>query len=174
MKSKKNTQHLLPTMITSHAFIKTVLLWHTISSIHAFTGVTTTTCRQPFNQHDHLQQQQQHRGRKHAGAALSPAMATDPNNNNGNETNDKDNDNNNESMDEKIDSFLDTPFFDPNAPSNDNNWFANLVKDDYESAEALYAGVVVIFGVIVSQDLLRIVKYGGLSSGGGGGGGNLF
>jgi len=65
------------------------------------------------------------------------------------------------SFDQKIDNLLDSPFFDPYAPSNDDNWFANLVKNDYESAEALYAGAVVMFGVIVSQELLKIVKYGG-------------
>jgi hypothetical protein len=64
-------------------------------------------------------------------------------------------------LDQKIDNLLDKPFFDPYAPSNDNNWFANLVRNDYESAEALYAGVIVILGVVISQQLLRIVKYGG-------------
>ncbi|KAL7538144.1 hypothetical protein ACHAWF_006005 [Thalassiosira exigua] len=74
-----------------------------------------------------------------------------------------------EGIETKIDAFLDAPLFDPDAPSNENNWFANLVKDDYDSAEALYAGVVVMLGVIVSQELLRIVKYGG-----GQGSGTLF
>lgn len=80
-------------------------------------------------------------------------MASDPNNNKG--------DDDDESFDEKMDSFLDKPMFDPNAPSNDDNWFASLVKNDYESAEALYAGAIIIFGVVVSQELLRMVKYGG-------------
>lgn len=64
-------------------------------------------------------------------------------------------------LDQKKDNLLDNPFFDPFAPSNDKNWFANLVRNDYESAEALYAGVVVILGVVISQQLLRIVKHGG-------------
>ena len=93
--------------------------------------------------------------------SLSNRMVSDSND----DDNDKKDDN---SLEEKIDAFLDKPFFDPNAPSSENNWFANLVKNDYESAEALYVGVVVIIGVIVSQELLRIVKYGDLGAGGGG------
>ena len=69
------------------------------------------------------------------------------------------------SLEEKIDKFLDTPFFNPN---ESNNWFANLVKSDYDSAESLYVGIVVVGGVIVSQEMLRIVKYGGITSGGAG------
>ena len=61
-------------------------------------------------------------------------------------------------------SFLEQAIFDPEDPSNENNWFANLVKNDYYTAEALYAGVIVIIGVIVAQDMLRIVKYGGDSA----------
>lgn len=57
-------------------------------------------------------------------------------------------------------SFLERVIFDPEAPSNENNWFANLVKNDYYTAEALYAGIIVIIGVIIAQDMLRIVKYG--------------
>ena len=87
-------------------------------------------------------------------------MATDPDTED--DGNDKD-----KSLGEKINSFLDTPFFDPDSPSNDNNWFANLIRNDYESAESLYVGVIVIFGVILSQELLSIVKHGGASSGGG-------
>lgn len=81
------------------------------------------------------------------------------------------NDENETSMDEAMNNLLDKPFFDPDDPSNESNWFANLVKNDYDSAEAIYVGAIVIFGVIVSQELLRIVKYGGgyvpFSSGGG-------
>ena len=90
-------------------------------------------------------------------ALICAAMAIDPKNT---EDGGKDDANDN-SFDRKIDTLLDSPFFEPYAPSNDDNWFANLVKNDYESAEALYAGAVVIFGVIVSQELLKIVKYGG-------------
>jgi len=63
--------------------------------------------------------------------------------------------------DASTNNFLEKVLFDPDAPSNENNWFANLVKNDYYTAEALYAGVIVIIGVIVAQDMLRIVKYGG-------------
>ena len=91
-------------------------------------------------------------------ALICAAMAIDPKNT---EDGGKDDDADDNSFDQKIDTLLDSPFFDPYAPSNDDNWFANLVKNDYESAEALYAGAVVIFGVIISQELLKIVKYGG-------------
>ena len=87
----------------------------------------------------------------------------DPNNNIDEKEDDEES-----SLEEKIDKFLDTPFFNPN---ESNNWFANLVKNDYDLAEALYVGIVVVGGVILSQELLRIVKYGGFTSGGGG---NLF
>jgi hypothetical protein len=94
------------------------------------------------------------------------AMANNlpPPNKQDNDNDGHDNDDDVENMtnlDQKIDNLLDKPFFDPYAPSNDNNWFANLVRNDYESAEALYAGVIVILGVVISQQLLRIVKYGG-------------
>ena len=91
-------------------------------------------------------------------------MASNPNNG-GN----RDDDNEGESVNDKIDAFLDKPRFDPNDPKNDDNWFANLVKNDYDFAEALYVGLIGVFGIILAQELLRIVKYGGGSSGG-----NLF
>ncbi|KAL3815606.1 hypothetical protein ACHAXA_007138 [Cyclostephanos tholiformis] len=97
-------------------------------------------------------------------------MAIDPNKTGDGGNGDADD----ESVDQKIDNLLDTPFFDPYASSNDDNWFANLVRNDYDSAEALYAGAVVIFGVIVSQELLRIVKYGGMYASNNLGDGKLF
>ena len=57
-----------------------------------------------------------------------------------------------------IDALLDTPIFDP---EKSNSWFANLVRDDYNTAEALYAGLIIAAGVIASQEALRFVKYGG-------------
>ena len=57
--------------------------------------------------------------------------------------------------------FLEKVIFDPESTSNEHNWFANLVKNDYYTAEALYAGVIVIIGVIFAQEMLRIMKYGG-------------
>eukprot|EP00569_Conticribra_weissflogii_P005118 CAMPEP_0171344568 /NCGR_PEP_ID=MMETSP0878-20121228/19683_1 /TAXON_ID=67004 /ORGANISM="Thalassiosira weissflogii, Strain CCMP1336" /LENGTH=96 /DNA_ID=CAMNT_0011847785 /DNA_START=306 /DNA_END=596 /DNA_ORIENTATION=+ len=79
-----------------------------------------------------------------------------------------------DSIDEKNDSFLDKPFFDPENPNNNDNWFANLVKNDYDTAEALYVGAFLTIMVIVSQELLRIVKYGDMYVPFGGGGGKLF
>lgn len=70
--------------------------------------------------------------------------------------------------------LLDQTLFDPNSPSNTNNWFANIVKNDYDTAEALYAGLVITLGVIVSQEALRIVKYGDVYVPFHGTGGRLF
>ena len=83
--------------------------------------------------------------------------------------------NENDSPQNNIDAFLDKQIFDPESESNQDNWFANLVKNDYDSAEALYVGVFVFAGVVISQELLRIVKYGeSYIPFGQGGGGNLF
>ena len=47
------------------------------------------------------------------------------------------------SFQERLDKFLDTPFFDPDAVLEDDNargplrWLANFVQEDYELAEAL-------------------------------------
>lgn len=61
-----------------------------------------------------------------------------------------------------IDGFLDTPFFDPNKVKDDSpiRWFADMVENDYETAEALYVGVVFFVLVVVSQELLRMQLYG--------------
>jgi len=83
--------------------------------------------------------------------------------------------NENESVESQVNTFLDTPLFDPDLEANEDNWFANLVKNDYDSAEALYVGIIGIVGVIVSQEMLRIVKYGADNYVPfGHGGGNLF
>ena len=83
--------------------------------------------------------------------------------------------NENESVESQVNTFLDTPLFDPDSEANEDNWFANLVKNDYDSAEALYVGIIGIVGVIVSQEMLRIVKYGADNYVPfGHGGGNLF
>lgn len=97
-------------------------------------------------------------------------LALDPNNSNNN----KNENNNDEDLSEKLNSFLDKPIFDPNNPSNEENWFANMVKNDYESAEALYVGAFFFVMVVVSQELLRMVKYGDLYVPFGSGGGKLF
>lgn len=79
------------------------------------------------------------------------------------------------SLQESIDFFLDRPFFDPDKvldnqtkeirerPERSINplvWFANLVKNDYQTAEALYAAGFISIMVVFAQELLRIVKYG--------------
>lgn len=74
----------------------------------------------------------------------------------------------------QLNDLLDKTLFDPNSPSNTNNWFANIVKNDYDTAEALYAGLIIILGVIVSQEALRIVKYGDVYVPFHGTGGRLF
>ena len=107
-------------------------------------------------------------------ARVSPLLANNNSDDEENNSLQRNQNNGNENIENKIDAFLDKPIFDPDSESNQDNWFANLVKNDYDSAEALYVGVVVIVGVIVSQELLRIVKYGGNYFPFGGGGGNLF
>ncbi|KAL3805336.1 hypothetical protein HJC23_009043 [Cyclotella cryptica] len=74
----------------------------------------------------------------------------------------------------QINDLLDQPLFDPDSPSNTNNWFANLVKNDYDTAEALYAGIIITLGVIASQEALRMVKYGAAYVPFHGTGGRLF
>lgn len=68
------------------------------------------------------------------------------------------------------DSFLERKVFDPDA--DDANPFSQLVKSDYEMAEFLYSGVVIIGGTILAQEALRMVKYGDayvpFTAGGGG------
>ena len=65
---------------------------------------------------------------------------------------------------QSIDDFLDRPFFDPDAVTEDDpqpiRWFADLVKNDYAAAETLYAGAIFVVMVIVSQELLRMQIYG--------------
>lgn len=70
-----------------------------------------------------------------------------------------------------IDTLLDTPIFDPD---KSDGWFGSLVRNDYNTAEALYAGLVIAIGVIVSQEALRVIKYGGGYVPFHGSGGQLF
>jgi hypothetical protein len=87
---------------------------------------------------------------------------------------------NSKSLQEKMDAFLDTPFFDPDQILDDKYkgsqdrsssderslsnpllvWFANLVKNDYQTAEALYTAAFISIMVVFAQELLRMVKYG--------------
>lgn len=79
----------------------------------------------------------------------------------------------------QINKFLDTPFFDPSQINNDSplKGFANLVENDYETAEVLFAGSFFVVLVIITQELLRMQLYGDSYvplMHGGGGRGNLF
>ena len=80
-----------------------------------------------------------------------------------------------ETFQEKLDRILDTQFFDPEKllenesseihenPEKSMNplvWFANLVTNDYETAEALFAAGFISFMVVISQELLRMMRYG--------------
>jgi hypothetical protein len=62
------------------------------------------------------------------------------------------------SLEEMVDSFLDQEFFNPSRVNENSpfKWFANLVERDYETAEALYASIIIVMLVIVSQELLRM------------------
>ena len=79
------------------------------------------------------------------------------------------------SMQEKFDDLIDTPFFDPDAllqnqsqevqenPTSSPNplvWFAGLVKNDYQTAEALFAAGFISMMVVLGQEMLRFAKYG--------------
>mmetsp|Transcript_25296 Transcript_25296/g.38365 ORF Transcript_25296/g.38365 Transcript_25296/m.38365 type:complete len:143 (-) Transcript_25296:121-549(-) len=89
-------------------------------------------------------------------------------------------DNENDDSNKIIDEFLDKPFFDPeDYDENDDSFlgrFANLVRDDYETAEFLYVGAVFIFLVILTQEVLRMQLYGDgyIPFSSGGGSGKLF
>ncbi|EEC45865.1 predicted protein [Phaeodactylum tricornutum CCAP 1055/1] len=65
---------------------------------------------------------------------------------------------------EKLDAILDTQFFNPDDYNEDSQgpvaWFAKLVKNDYELAEALFVGLLFVILVIVSQELLRMQLFG--------------
>ena len=141
-------------MVASIATLKAIILWnvfsvasaryHRINFPSSFVVLRSNSLRRSI--------------RVTANAAMANNNLPPPNK----QDNDDEGHNNDENgLDQKIENLLDKPFFDPYAPSNDNNWFANLVRNDYESAEALYAGVIVILGVVISQQFLRIVKHGG-------------
>lgn len=63
-----------------------------------------------------------------------------------------------------LEEFLDQPFFDPDAYSEDDSSvlgrLASFVKNDYELAETIYVGLIFVVLVIVSQELLRMQLYG--------------
>lgn len=80
-------------------------------------------------------------------------------------------------LDEQWDEFLDKPFFEPErAKKGPLAWFANLVEDDYEAAEALFAGLYIVVLVVLTQEVLRMQLYGDayVPFRAGGGAGSLF
>ncbi|KAL7576751.1 hypothetical protein ACA910_005666 [Epithemia clementina (nom. ined.)] len=89
-------------------------------------------------------------------------------------------------QDEADDDWMDRPFFRPEEHLDNDQappllqWFAKLVEQDYDTAEALFASLFIAILVIVTQELLRIQMFGdhyipfSSRGGGGGGGGNLF
>jgi hypothetical protein len=65
------------------------------------------------------------------------------------------------------DTFLDTPYFDPNSILNDPNntnsiqqQLALWVQDDYHTIELILTGIYCILLIIITQELLRIQIYG--------------
>ncbi|KAG7367538.1 hypothetical protein IV203_030209 [Nitzschia inconspicua] len=68
------------------------------------------------------------------------------------------------SFQDKVDDFLDRPFFDPaKFDDSDDSFlgkFARLVKSDYELAETLYVGCLFVVLIIVTQEALRMQLYG--------------
>jgi hypothetical protein len=79
---------------------------------------------------------------------------------------DKNNKCNDLDIDDSIDRFLDTPFYNPDTVLNDpkssqlERKFANFIKNDYYTAEALLAGLFFVILVIATQEILRIQLFG--------------
>jgi hypothetical protein len=71
------------------------------------------------------------------------------------------------SFQERLDLFLDTPFFNPHDYDNEATstgplaWFAKLVKNDYATAEAIFAGTFFVILIVATQELLRMQLYSG-------------
>lgn len=62
----------------------------------------------------------------------------------------------------QMNKFLDTPFFDPSQVNDDSplRGFANLVENDYETAEVLFAGSFFVVLILITQELLRMQLHG--------------
>mmetsp|Transcript_4495 Transcript_4495/g.9539 ORF Transcript_4495/g.9539 Transcript_4495/m.9539 type:complete len:207 (-) Transcript_4495:239-859(-) len=105
-----------------------------------------------------------------SASGTRPARATTCSNSSIGLSNDNDDSEGSNNIKEKIGNFLDTPFFDPDAPIQEGDeggimgsfraWFAGLVKEDYETAEALYAGLFFAVLLFATQELLRMQMYG--------------
>ena len=67
-----------------------------------------------------------------------------------------------QSLEDKMNTFLDTEFFNPeDVPEKSPlRWFADLVQNDYATAEALYASFFIAGMVLLSQELVRLQMYG--------------
>lgn len=92
---------------------------------------------------------------------------------------DNNNSDNNNKIEVDIDAFLDTPFYDPDKVLQDDNSsetsknIAKWVKNDYETAETIIAGIFFVVLIIVAQEVVRSQMHGTsyvpfTSSGGGG------
>jgi hypothetical protein len=88
----------------------------------------------------------------------SSSSSSSPNNKSNNSHNDDDGDDENNFLD-KVDGFLDKPFFDPDAydESDDSllGKIARFVKADYELFEALFVACFFLLLITVAKDVLR-------------------
>ena len=66
------------------------------------------------------------------------------------------------SLEDQVNTFLDTEFFNPEQvpESSPLKWFADLVQNDYATAEALYASFFIAAMVLITQELVRMQLYG--------------
>lgn len=90
-----------------------------------------------------------------SNAGMSLSMSR--NDNNGDDGDDDKNNNDKDDID-----FLDRQFFDPSNVKDGSafKWFADMVEQDYETAEALFASATIALLVLVSQELLRFYVHG--------------
>uniref|UniRef100_A0A7S3L595 Uncharacterized protein n=1 Tax=Amphora coffeiformis TaxID=265554 RepID=A0A7S3L595_9STRA len=65
-------------------------------------------------------------------------------------------------FEEKMEKFLDTEWFNPKDVKEGSplKWFADLVENDYATAEALYTSFFIAFMVLITQELVRMQVYG--------------
>ena len=83
---------------------------------------------------------------------------------------------------EEGDDFWDQPFFDPDSYDDSDDSLegklASFVKSDYELAETLYAGILMVVCLVIAQEALRMQMYGDsyvpFLKGGAAGSGRLF